>query len=508
MAGGKETARQKMIGIMYLVLLAMLALNVTDLVLKAFKNINDSLYTSKENVNANITSLLASYEKVKVKENPGLNQPKFDRAKQAQKIAEDLITYIESIHKKIAAEGYDEHGELKQKNNLDIGQHIMGGEESKGDGIILQQKINETGKKLAALLKADEGKPTFLIEAKDPVKPKAGEPKTWVSANFGEGIPLAAFQTILTMLQNDAKNMEADVINRILNDKPVVTIDQFSAVAVAPSTYVVQGQPYKAEIYLTAYDSKKNPDISVSGGSVTVANGKGMFTGNTSSVGTFKWKGTIRVKQTDGQVKEYSTAEQTYQVAKPSVTISSDKLNVIYAGIPNPFSVSAPGFAEVKANISAGSMSGSAGKYNVNVPASMIGKEVSISAAAANGATTLNLGSQKFRVKAVPDPVSSFGGKKGGVMSAARMGNVEQVDAVYENFEFDLQARVTSFTCVVLKPRQEPSTFNCSGNNFNSQAKSALGTLPYGTKVILENIIALLPDGRSRSLSPVIFTIN
>lgn len=114
MAGGKETARQKMIGIMYLVLLAMLALNVSDLVLKAFKNINDSLNTSKENVGNNITQLLKNYESTKAKES-GDNLLKLNRAKEAQKVAEDLIVYIEDLHKKIAADGIDENGELEQK---------------------------------------------------------------------------------------------------------------------------------------------------------------------------------------------------------------------------------------------------------------------------------------------------------------------------------------------------------------------------------------------------------
>jgi gliding motility-associated protein GldM len=509
MAGGKETARQKMIGIMYLVLLAMLALNVSDLVLKAFKNINDSLSTSKDNVEANINQLLTNYENTKVKENPA-NKPKLDRAKQAQSIAEELIKYIDGLQAKIAAEGFDEKGELNQKNNLDIGQNIMGNDEAPKEGKKLQQKINETGQKLAALLKNDEGKPTFLLQAKDPVKPKAGEPKTWTGNNFGEGVPLAAFRTILTMIQNDAKNMEADIINRILADKPIVTIDRFEAVAVAPATYVIQGQPYKADIYLTASDSKSNPDITVNGSRVAIENGKGVYTGSTGSVGTFKWKGTIRVKQTDGQVKTYETAEQTYQVAKPSATVSSDKLNVIYAGIPNPFTVSAPGFpAEgVKASISGGSMSGSNGKYNVTVPGSLIGKEVSINVSASNGSSTLNLGAQKFRVKAVPNPVASFAGKKGGSLSSSRISSEDQVVAELENFEFDLKVKVTKFTVVVLKPRQDPLTYYCTGDNFSPQAKAALSSLSFGSRVFIENVQALMPDGRTPTLNSMVFTIN
>lgn len=507
MAVGKETARQKMIGIMYLVLLAMLALNVSDLVLKAFKNINDSLNTSKENVGNNINQLLRNYEATKAKENSD-NMLKYKRAKEAQAIGEGLINHIEGLQAKIAADGFDENGELVQKNNLDIGQNIMGNDASNKAGKDLQNKINEAGKKLAALLTPDEGKPTFMLQALNPAKPKAGEPKTWTGSMFGEGVPLVAFRTILTMLQNDAKNMEADVINKILADKPIVVLDKFEAVAVAPSSYVIQGQPYKAEIYLTASDSRSSPDISVNGNRVPTESGKGVYTGGTSSVGSFTWKGTIRVKERNGTIKTYETKPQTYQVAKPSASVSSDKLNVIYAGIPNPFTISAPGFPDVNASISGGSLSGSKGKYMVNVPGSLIGREVNISVSGKNGATTVALGTQKFRVKGIPDPVAKFAGKKGGIMSASKMASTDQVVAELENFEFDLNVRVIKFTVTVMRPRQDPMPFYCTGDNFSSQAKAAIGSLPFGSRVFIENIIAQMPDGRQPALNSMVFTIN
>ena len=507
MAGGKETARQKMIGIMYLVLLAMLALNVSDLVLKAFKNINDSLNTSKTNVESNVNQLLKNYENTKAKEGAD-NVLKLNRAKKAHAIGEDLIKYIDGIQKKIAADGLDEDGDLVQKNSLDIGQNIMGSDASSKEGKKLQEKINETGKQLAALLLPDEGKPTFMLQANDPAKPKTGEPKTWTGNMFGEGVPLAAFRTILTMIQNDAKNMEADIVNKILADKPIVVLDQFEAVAVAPSSYIIQGQPYKAEIYLTASDSKSSPDVSVNGSKVPTSGGKGVYTGGTGSVGSFTWKGTIRVKERNGNIKTYVTKPQTYQVAKPSASVSSDKLNVIYAGIPNPFTISAPGFPSVNASISGGSMSGSGSKYVINVPGSYIGKEVNITVSGKNGNTTLPLGSQRFRVKGIPDPVAKFAGKKGGIISANKMASTNQVVAELENFEFDLKVRVTKFQVTIMRPRQDPMPYYCTGDNFNSQAKAAIASLPYGSKVFIENVVADVAGRGSVPLNSMVFTIN
>ncbi|MNK22650.1 hypothetical protein D3C87_409300 [compost metagenome] len=507
MAGGKETARQKMIGIMYLVLLAMLALNVSDLVLKAFKNINDSLNTSKNNVESNISQLLRNYENTKAKES-GDNLLKLNRAKEAQKVGEDLIKYIDKLQTEIAADGFDEDGDLKQKNNLDIGQNIMGNDASSKAGKKLQDEINKTGKKLASLLQADEGKPTFMLQALDPVKPKAGEPKTWTGSMFGEGVPLAAFRTILTMLQNDAKNMEADIINKILADKPIVVLDHFEAVAVAPSSYVIQGQPYKAEIYLTASDSKSSPDVSVNGNKVPTDNGKGVYTGGTGNVGTFTWKGTIRVKERNGNIKTYETKPQTYQVAAPSATVSSDKLNVIYAGIPNPFTISAAGFPNINATITGGSLTGNGGKYMVNVPGSMVGKEVSISVSGTNDGKTVNLGAPKFRVKAIPAPIAKVGGYGGGDIASVQLKSESEIEADLDDFPFDVKFRILRFELTIRKPRSDAITISGQGSNFTGAVKNAINAVSPGTAVIFSDIVSQGPDGRQRVLPPLVFNVK
>ena len=128
MAGGKETTRQRMINIMYLVLLAMLALNVSDTVLDAFKNINDSLDTSKNNVNSSINQLFSAFENSKLKEEPARAQPIYEKAQQAKAAADELNNYIENIKKQftVAGDGINpETGDLVNRDNLDIAQDIM-----------------------------------------------------------------------------------------------------------------------------------------------------------------------------------------------------------------------------------------------------------------------------------------------------------------------------------------------------------------------------------------------
>src|SRR6476661_4765869 len=208
MAGGKETARQRMINIMYLVLLAMLALNVSDTILNAFKNLNDSLDVSKTNVNNSVDALFASFEQTKLKDEPQRARPIYEKAKQARAIAAELNDHIESLKKEFVkqGQGYDpESGDLVERANLDIAPGMMINQKK---GAVLKKLINDTREKLIGLLEPKErANVTFSLEALDPKKSVEGK-KTWEEVNFGEGTPLTAAMTILTKLQADTKNAE------------------------------------------------------------------------------------------------------------------------------------------------------------------------------------------------------------------------------------------------------------------------------------------------------------
>jgi gliding motility-associated protein GldM len=510
MAGGKETTRQRMINIMYLVLLAMLALNVSDTILDAFKNINDSLDTSKNNVNTSINQLFSAFENSKLKEEPARAQPIYDKAKQAQQAADELNNYIESIKKEFtqAGDGIDpETEDLVNRSNQDIAQNIMINQKKADE---LKKRINATREKLISLLDpADRANVSFSLEAKDPARKRKGN---WQETYFGEGTPLTAAMTILTKLQTDTKNAEAEVVKKLFGnmDKAQVNLDQFAAVAVAPTSYVIQGQPYTAEVFLTASDSRSTPDITVNGSKLSVKDGKGTYTGGTSSVGQFTWVGTVRVRQTDGQVKEYKTQPQTYQVAKPSASVSSTKLNVIYAGITNPFTVSAAGFPleSVRASISGGSMTGGNGNFNVNVPGSMVGQEVSINVSASNAGKTVSLGSQKFRVKAIPAPVAKVGGRAGGDVASVQLKSETEIEADLDDFPFDVKFKIQRYKLTIIKPRSDAVTIPGSGGSFAGAVKGAINSITPGTRVFFEDIVSVGPDGRQRILPSLAFSVK
>jgi gliding motility-associated protein GldM len=508
MAGGKETTRQKMINIMYLVLIAMLALNVSDSVLNAFRNLNQSLTTAKNNSQTSLDQLFTTFEATKLKESPVRAKPILDTAKLAKQYSDDLNKYVEDLKESMIKEGEGmdpETGDVTKRSDLDITPRVMINE---GKAKELKGKILETREKLIDLLNPkDRASVTFTLNAIDPT---AGPVKTWEEANFGDGTPLTAGLTVLTKIQADTKNAETEIVKKVFGkmDQALVTLDKFSAVAVAPSSYIIAGLPYTAEVFLTASDSKSNPQISVGGSSLPVTEGKGKYSVGTSGEGVRTWVGSITVKQTDGTSKTYTTAPQTYQVAKPSAVVSPDKMNVLYIGVPNPVSISAPGIPKEKLKVSmtGGEITGSDGHYTATVSA--IGKATITVSGDIGGGKIQVLGATDFRTKRIPPPKAVFAGKSGGTTSSANIKAQDRLFAVLNGFDFDAKFNITRFTLLVVKPRQDAVTKTGTSSVLSADMHSVLNNVTPGSTVIFSNIIAVGPDGVQQEIDPIVLTAN
>ena len=510
MAGGKQTPRQRMINILYLVLLGLIALDAPANLLDAFKKIGDSLSISTANIQGGIDENYKAFQS-HLKDEPTKAQPLYDKAKKASALVADLNSYIEDLKKQlIGTDGLDESGNYHDPENVDLTQNLM---INQGKATELKNKINETRTNLIALLEPkDQGSVSLSLEAADPTKPNGEVKGTWEQAYFGDGIPMGAAMTTLIKVQSDAKNDESQVIKKILSkfDQAVVNLDKFSAVAVAPTSYVVVGQPYTAQVFLTASDSHSNPAITVNGSSVPVKEGQGTYTGGTSHEGVFTWTGKVTVKQADGTFKEYTTPPQTYQVARPSAVVSPDKMLVLYIGVDNPLSVSAPGISREKlhVSISNGSLTAAeAGKYmaRVTTPGTAT---VTISGEVAPGKTQV-LGSTEFRVKRIPDPVAQFAGRSNGSTSAVNLRAQDMVFAHLDNFEFEAKFTVTRFKMYIQKPHQDALIFSGTGNQLSPDMKRAMASIVPGTRVIFDDITAVGPDGAQRGLGQsIIITAN
>ena len=506
MAGHKETPRQRMIGILYLVLLGLIALNVSDSILDAFKNLGNSLNTSTQNTQSGIDNMFTAFRESKLKENPERAKPILDNAEKAKSLIAKLTSQVEEYNKLLSNEGGgldEETGDVKFRGSTDISARLMINE---GRGKQLRELINATA---AELKKLTNNEVSFTLSAEDPA-PRAGIKKSWEETNFGDGIPLTAAITALEKINADAKNAESAVVKHIFGkmDQAVVNLDKFAAVAVAPTSYLIAGQPYTAKVFLTAYDSKSNPKISVNGASIPVTDGQGVYT-YTPGVGSHTWKGSIAVQQTDGTVKVYETEPMTFQVAKPSAVVSPDAMNVLYIGVDNPLSISAPGVPAESLKLAGSGITLSSkggGKYNARVSSA---GEVTLNVTATIDGKVQNLGASKFRVKRIPKPTAKVGGKDGGRISGAQLRGQSVVSASLENFDFDAKFQVTKFNMYISKPRVDPiGPYAASGNGFNSQMKSALAGVTAGSVVMIYDIVGVGPDGVSQNLNPITFQVT
>lgn len=506
MAGHKETPRQRMIGILYLVLLGLVALNVSDSILDAFKNLGNSLNTSTQNTQTGIDNMFLAFRETKLKENPERAQPILQKAEQAQALVSKLTAQVNEYNQLLSTEGGgidEDTGDVKFRSSTDISARLMINE---GRGKQLRELINNTASELKKLTNNEV---SFALSAEDPA-PRAGIKKSWEESNFGDGIPLTAAITALEKINADAKNAESAVVKHIFGkmDQAVVNLDKFAAVAVAPTSYLIAGQPYTAKIFLTAYDSKSNPKITVNGTSIPVTDGQGIYS-YTPGVGTHTWKGSISVQQTDGTVKVYETEPMTFQVSKPSAVVSPDAMNVMYIGVDNPLSISAPGVPAESLKLSGSGVSLTSrggGKYIARVSSP---GEVALNVSATIDGKTQNLGASKFRVKRIPKPTAKVGGKDGGRISAAQLRGQSVVSASLENFDFDAKFRVTKFNMYISKPRVDPiGPYAASGNNFSAQMRSALSGVTAGSVVMIYDIVGVGPDGVAQNLNAITFQVT
>jgi gliding motility-associated protein GldM len=183
-------------------------------------------------------------------------------------------------------------------------------------------------------------------------------------------------------------------------------------------------------------------------------------------------------------------------------------MNVFYAGVPNPVSISAPGIPKenLSVTISGGTISGSNGKYTVNVTNPGSTAKVNVSANI-NGKVQY-IGSSDFRVKRIPDPKAKFAGKTGGNLSSVVIKGQDAIFATLDNFDFDARFKVTRFSLTIAKPRSDWVILQTSGNTFSQQMLDAISKVTPGTKVFFDNIIAVGPDGSPRQLESINFTAN
>jgi gliding motility-associated protein GldM len=508
-----EAPRQRMISLMYLVLTAMLALNVDKSVLDAFVLVNSNFMQTIENFTAKNQRVYDEFGNA-AKENP-LKAGELNKSVLRVKVSSDsLYNYIHSLKELIVKAADGPKGRLDSivsKDDLNYAAELM---ITKKNGQELKKAIAAYRNSLLALVDTSNTELiTSINKSLDTAAPppKEGRTPSWESDKF-EGYPLIAVITLMSKIQSDVRNAESDVINHLFAqiDATSFKFNKLQAQVVSKSDYVLQGSTYEAKVFLSAVDTTANPVIVVGGSTLPIVSGEnaGLYKTVAGKEGKVEWRGQINYKNPAGVIVPY-TFKHEYEVAKPSMTVSPTKMNVFYAGLSNPVSISAPGISasNLRVSITNGSIvqTQEGGKYIVKPD--KVGVNSFITVSAEIDGTLKEIGKTEFRVKKVPDPVASVANKMEGLISKNELEAQQGVLAKIPDFDFEMNFTVTSFVVSTSKGgfiNDKPT----KGNRFSQEQKELMKGLNSGNRLWIESIVVKGDDGTTRNLPPISFKIN
>ena len=494
--------RQKMINLMYLVLTALLALNVSSEILNAFKVVDKSLMTSNENLNAANSTLYTSLEaKLKDPMTAEKAKPWNEKANQAKKLSSDLSSYIDQLKIELKAEAgskmVEKDGKMVEEfkeDDLEAATRLFGNEKGgKNKGVELKEKLNAFRESMLAIDTsiAKEFSNVFPVEHQDKVKGQDGKEKDFTVAYF-HMTPTVAALTLLSKFQNNVKNGENQVVTYCHNQVGAVKVvyDQFAALVGQSSNYLMPGEELEINAGVGSYSKAAQPQISIGGSSVPLAeDGRATSKFKVSGSGSKSVAVNVTYTKPDGS-KETKTFDVKYTVGTPGgAAVMPDKMNVFYIGVDNPVTIGSPtGWDKTNVTISNATITG-AGSNRIVRPSATPGQKAVVTVLADKKPSTF-----EFRIKRIPDPVFKVGSGK------VRMPSVEFKSqqfcrAELENFDFDLRFNVVSAT-VYFSGANFPnvSTSSLQGNNLGPLSSFVSRCGP-GSVITFDNVKVQGPDG-------------
>ena len=508
--------RQKMINMMYLVLTALLALNVSSEILNAFKTVNKSLENTNSTVNKSTETIM---ESLKDKTTDPVSATKaqiwYPKAQQVQTISKTIFTYIQSLKDRILteADGDPKSPDKKFKeDNLDVATRVM---IEKGEGPKLLAALGKFKKDLLAIDPAIDSafKTTLPINLDKPAsRTKAG--RTWEGAYF-HMVPTVAALTILSKFQNDIKTSENRVVqfchNRV--GEVVVRFDTYAAIIGQNSTYLMPGQELEIKAGVGAFSTGAKPKITIGGRPADVAtdgNDKGTAIVKLPGGGVGPHTVPVKIEYIDQEGKPQVIDKVVeYKVGMANASIALDEMNVLYIGYDNKVTIAASGGGDDKVQASIAGAGGSlekigGGKYIARVRSITDDCKITVTV---DGKVA---GVSQFRVRTIPQPVGTVGGfASGDNVTAGAFKAQSGVGAYIKDFPLALKYTVESFTITADDPASgDILEENCTGNLWSPRAQGMVKNLTPGRMVTIDNLRAKGPDGRTQKLPSLVYYIK
>lgn len=519
MAGGNNIARmsprQKMINLMYIVLTAMLALNVSGDVLNGFRQVHEGLDRSNGSVEARNGVQFARLEELYAR-NPAKAADSYAKGKRLHTESQVLFSTIDSLKAAIARRA---DGAEADFNDLRNGEDLRAAPEEMLDPVTrrgehLRRSIEGYRSYVASLitdsLKRDAM--TRMLSTESGRRPETPGSLSWEERMFGN-MPAVAAITLLTKMQNDIRQAESEAMSALITAVDIgdVRVNELDAYVIPASGVVMRGAKYTANVVLAAIDTTQRPSVFVGGR--PLGNDRGYLELPASAPGRHEYSGYIEVAGADGTTvrREFSSA---YTVIEPMATISPTMMNVLYAGIDNPISISVPGvpMGDVQATMTNGTLSRSGNRWTARP--GKVGTEAVISVSARLDGHTQTVGSMTFRVRKLPDPSpfitvmdaqgnpTRYRGAPKKISKAALMAS-DGLGAAIDDDLLDVKYSVVSFSTVFFDSMGNAMPEVSDGASFSPRQKEQFRRLRPGRTFFISEVKAKGPDGITRDIPPM-----
>jgi gliding motility-associated protein GldM len=517
--------RQKMINLMYIVLLAMLALNVSNEVLKGFDIVGGSLRRSTDNAEEKNKVLYKNMEE-HYKGNPAKTKEWYDRAMAVKGMSDSLCAYAQELSLAIAREADGRDGDpknLKNKEDLEAAGHIMLAPNT-GQGKILFDRINAYKKRILTFI--DDPREAAIIASNlstDVPQTPDNVGKKWEQYMF-ESMPAIAAITMLTKLQNDVRAAEGEVIHSLLSriDIKDIRVNELNAYVLPEATTLCPGDEFRSRIFMAAIDTTQRPTIYVNGRKVAP---DGNYNFRVGDPGEYSFSGYIEMLNSAGDLIRRNFEQKYKVIGAPLVspthpdkvvptgaTVAADLMNVLYAGFDNPISVSASGISADKVSLSmtGGTLvSKGPGKY-VARPAA-VGQNVTFTVTGVYQGKTITMGTFTFRVRKLPDPTAyvivghdRFRG--GGLSKGSAIGS-SGIGAAIDDGLLDIPFKVLGFEAVFHDRMGNARPELSNSSNFTEAQRNLMREVRPGGRFYITRVKVLGPDGIHRTLPSAIEVI-
>lgn len=494
-----------MINLMYIVLLAMLALNVSNEVLKGFDLVGESMIRTTENAVKENAAIYADFE-AQLKANPSKVKPWYDKAQRLKRYSDSLYRFADELRWAIAREADGEEGNpanIENKEDLEAAGHIMLAP-MRGKGRELFEMVNDYRDRI--LEQVTDARQRAIIQSNlstEVPQTEENRGKSWEEYMF-ESMPSVAAVTLLTKLQSDVRNAEGEVLHTLISNIGLkdIRVNELNAYVLPEATTLFPGDQFTSQIFMAAVDTTQRPEIYVNGKRIAA---DGSYKFRVGNPGEYSFSGYIQMPNSSGEILRREFKQKYNVIPRGGATVAADLMNVLYAGFDNPISVSASGVGSNKISVTmAGGKLTARGNGKYTARPAQVGKDVTFQISGQVNGHAQSLGNVTFQVRKLPDPTAyiAVGNDrfKGGRLAKASALAANGLSAAIDDGLLNIPFKVLGFETVFFDRMGNARPEMSNGEQFTGAQRDLIRTLRRGQRFYISKVRAIGPDGMERTL--------